>query len=432
MYVRLLFLVIIFSFLNPLYGQETENSVLAADLEFRPRSELRRGFRGLPAQDSEWAFLTSQRARLNLTYERPGFLAKTSLQDIRLWGEEDTRNARGWAQFFEMYVQPDLSDTWSVRVGRQMVNYDNERLFARNNWRQAGGQHDAVRFMHRRDRFEMDFIGAFNQSENRSFGTAYTPDFEFYKVLLAHFLTTDLSDQVALTLINFGDGYQDSVDQSGTYFKWTHGGRLRYTQHNIMLTGAAYYQHGKVATGADHNAYYLEAEGEWQPTQRYRLRLGVQMLSGDADPTDKESRGFLAQYGAFHRHNGQLDFTERLVRTPQNPGLQNPYLVQDFWFGEKYQFSWENHLLATEAQRTKRAGEADVPLDKLYAWENDFHFFYQANAYTRIELAYMFLISGETVAFLPIGAGGDPGEWSQFAYLQVTWTPELFRWSPGK
>ncbi len=44
----------------------------------------------------------------------------------------------------------------------------------------------------------------------------------------------------------------------------------------------------------------------------------------------------------------------------------------------------------------------------------------------------MFLISGETVGFLPIGAGGDPDELSQFAYLQVTWTPELFRWSPEK
>jgi len=432
MYVRFLFFFFIGLIGTPIFGQNSESTEFSADLEFRPRTELRRGFRGLPAEDSEWAFLTTHRARINLDYERPGFLVHTALQDVRLWGQEDTRNARGWAQFFEAYVQPDFSETWSVRVGRQMITYDNERLFARNNWRQAGGQHDAVRFMHRRDGFEMDFIGAFNQSQSRRFGTAYAPDFDFYKVLLAHFLTVDLSEEVELTLINFGDGYQEPVNQDDTFFKWTNGGRLRYTQSNFMLTGAAYYQHGKVATGADHNAYYLEAEGEWQPTDRYRLKLGVQILSGDANPNDNESRGFLTQYAAFHRHNGQLDFTERLVRTRQNEGVQNPYFVQDFWFGEKCQFSWENHLLATEAQLTIQSGGTELELDKLYAWENDFRFFYQANEYTRIELAYMLLISGDTVGFLPIGAGGDPDELSQFAYVQVTWTPELFRWSPDK
>ena len=349
-----------------------------------------------------------------------------------MWGEEDTRSARGWAQFFEMYVQPDLSDTWSVRVGRQMITYDNERLFARNNWRQAGGQHDAVRFMHRRDGFEMDFISAFNQSQSRSFGTAYTPDFDFYKVLLAHFLTTDLSEHVELTLINFGDAYQEMGGQSDTHFKWTNGGRLRFRKNDFMLTGAAYYQHGHLATGAVHRAHYWEVEGLWQPSEHYRVRLGMEKLSGDNDPGDRVSKGFLAQYGAFHQHNGRIDFTERLVRTRQNEGLQNPYLIQDFWLGEKMQLSWENHLLATDAQLTNRVDDTGKKASKLYGWENDFRLFYQANEYTRIELAYMFLISGETVGFLPVGAQGDPSELSQFAYIQISWTPKLFRWSPDE
>ncbi len=367
MYTRLLPVIFLLLVLHTLHGQETDTSALAVDLEFRPRTELRRGFRGLTAGDSEWAFLTSHRARLNLHYQRPGLIVHSTLQDIRLWGEEDTRNAKGWAQFFEMFVEPDLSDTWSVRVGRQMISYDNERFFARNDWRQAGGQHDAVRFMHRREGFQMDFIGAFNQSQSRRFGTAYTPDFDFYKVLLAHFLKADLSDQFELTLINFGDGYQDPTGQSATNFKWTNGGRLRYTRNNLMITGAAYYQHGKLATGVDHQAYYLEAEGQWRPTDRYRVRLGVEILSGDDDPADDESTGFLAQYGAFHGHNGRMDFTERLVRTRQNEGVQNPYLIQDFWLGGKWQLSWENHLLATQAQLAVQSGGAEVPLDKLYA-----------------------------------------------------------------
>lgn len=432
MYIRILSLFIGCLLPSFLTGQIPESTLLSANLEYRPQTELRRGFRGLPAVDSEWAFLTSHRARLNLTYQRPGLLVHTTIQDIRLWGEENTRNARGWAQFFEMYVQPELSDHWSIRVGRQMITYDNERLFARNNWRQAGGQHDAVRLMHRREGFEMDLIGAFNQSENRRFGTIYDPDFDFYKVLLAHFLNVDLSATVNLTLINFGDGYQDMIDQSGTYFKWTNGGRLSYHQEKLFLTVAGYYQHGRISTGSNHQAYYLEGEGKWKPNQHYQLRFGMQLFSGDDNPDDEVSRGFLAQYGAFHQHNGRIDFTHRLVRTHQNEGLQNPYFIQDLWFGEKFRFSWENHLLATEASLTTLQDGVNVQLEKLYAWENDFRLFLYPNEYTEIELAYMVLVSGDTVGFLPIGTSGDPNELSQFAYLQVTWTPELFRWSPEK
>ncbi|MGY6647367.1 alginate export family protein [Wenyingzhuangia sp. IMCC45574] len=421
--------IAILSFLNITKAQNfssiiDKNSSFDMGLEYRPRTEYRRGYRSIPSNDDDGAFVTSHRARINMDFNLNNkFKFHTTLQDIRIWGDTDTRDANGKAQFYEFYVEPKISEEISVRVGRQRIKYDDQRLFAENNWRQAGGQHDAVRFIYNNNKnLDSDLILAYNQDNAQEFGTNYEIDWDFYRGMITHFLHYNINQSFSLTTINVADEYTDPTtnDKKG-YWKHTNGGRITYKKDAIDFTFSGYYQWGKIENGKQHNAYYLQPEIAVNVSNNYALKLGAQVLSGDGNSTDEKSTAFLAQYGAFHRHNGGMDFTQRTVRTNEHEGIFNPYLFQDIQLNNKLKLNWQSHLLgATTTLEVDTKKES-----RIYGWENDIRLFYQPNSYTKIEFAYLFLTPNESMKVLPTGENGNTDQLAQFAYVSVNWTPKL-------
>ncbi len=408
---------------------EADKETLSISLEFRPRAELRHGYQQLPNDTTQAAFFISHRGRLNLDYRRKRFLFHTTIQDIRVWGEEDPRSERGWLQTYEFYVQPSLTDHLSVRIGRQRVQFDDERLFSENDWRQTGNKHDGVRFIFERPKFETHLLGAFDQTEERIFGTTYYPGFDNYKVLVVDYLKYKLSEKVTLSSINYTDGYQSLTNPHETDFKVTNGGRVAYSGPVVYLTFAGYYQWGRIPTGESISAFYLEPEASLTVSKAYTARLGAQVFSGDNNPTDAVSHAFVAQHGSIHRFNGRMDYTNRTVRTYNHEGIVNPYLIQDYKFSKKYTLSWESHLLATQKDLRETEVGTGKALSHVWGFENDFRLRYRPNSFTDVELAYMFMLPGKTLEYLRQGRGGNSQLVPQFTYLQLTFTPELFSWS---
>ncbi|MDO6803243.1 alginate export family protein [Wenyingzhuangia sp. 1_MG-2023] len=402
-------------------------SDLDIDMEYRPRTEYRRGYRTLPNNESDAAFFTSHRARINVNYSyNDQFLIHTTLQDIRIWGDTDTRDANGKAQFYEFYVEPKITDKLSVRVGRQRIKYDNQRLFAENNWRQAGGQHDAVRFMYRNDKLEADLITAYNQNDTSEFGTDYDVDWDFYRGMVSNFVKYQATDKLTFTSINIADEYTDPTSENTKgHWKFTNGGRLEFQNNDLTFNLASYYQWGHIENGKQHNAYYLEPEIKWDANSIYTLRIGAQIFSGDKNSNDNKSNAFLTQYGAFHRHNGGMDYTQKTVRTYEHEGILNPYIFQDISLNNKLRLNWQSHLFGATTPLTKVENGATEDLNRIYAWENDFRFFYQPNHYTTLEMAYLFLIPDESMSVIPTGKDGNTSQIAQFAYISINWTPKI-------
>ena len=95
-----------------------------------------------------------------------------SLQDIRLWEQEDINTIA--IGVFETYGSFKIKDNLKIIVGRQGIELDNGRLFSRGNWSQRSCAHHGVRLTFQQNNFNSDFIFLYNQNTPSIFGTYYS------------------------------------------------------------------------------------------------------------------------------------------------------------------------------------------------------------------------------------------------------------------
>lgn len=160
--------------------------------QLRTRTEWRNGYGTLETVGSKAAFLTSQRARLNFSYRSSRVIFQTSLQDVRVWGADASTisSADGsrlgvheaWAEIIlansaDSSFTPSAVQYFSVRIGRQELVYDDQRLLGNLDWLQQGRRHDAIVFRLQHKGWQADLGAAFNQNTDafNYNGTYYTP-----------------------------------------------------------------------------------------------------------------------------------------------------------------------------------------------------------------------------------------------------------------
>jgi hypothetical protein len=399
-----------------------------ADLELRPRTELRNGFRQLRADTTRAAFGTSQRSRLSLAFKRERFTAVFSIQDVRIWGAADPRSTAGSVQLFEAYAEPYITKNFSIRVGKQRIMYDNQRLFAQNDWRQNAGTHDALNFRYYKTRFETELVFAFNQSNDLLFFTPYTPvGFNYYKTLGVNYLKyKTLNGNWALTTINYFEGFQipGAKNTEKQSFRYTDGGRLEFIGKKFYATFSGYIQHGKNQTGKRLTAFYIQPELKYN-LRKTEIRLGAEIKSGnDPSRTDKNytdtDHAFQYPYGVAHRFNGTMEyFASAYPGSKKDVGLINPYLFVEQKIGEKIAISLQNHLFFSQY------GSLDVnknPVDKYLGFETDFLFVYRPNNFTKLDYGFSTLLATASLEYI---SGGNHARTPFWSYVQITLTPNL-------
>ena len=150
--------------------------------EVRPRMEYLHGYSTLTEKDADPAGFVSQRTRINFNYANNRVKMYVSMQDVFLWGSQPqlfkTSNSlsvhQAWGQY---YLTPSLS----LKLGRQELSYDDERIFGSSNWDQQGRSHDAA-LLRYDGLLRIDIGAAFNQNERHLSGTYY--NLHNYKVTL--------------------------------------------------------------------------------------------------------------------------------------------------------------------------------------------------------------------------------------------------------
>ena len=170
----------------------TAQAQLTLTGQVRTRTEYRDGAGTLLLKTNSPALFTSQRSRLAFNYKINHIIFQTSLQDVRVWGQDASTlsNADGnklslheaWAEI-ALANKKDTSfkhsavDYFAVKIGRQELLYDDSRLIGNTDWVQQARRHDAVVFKLLNKGWQVDAGFAFNQNTDafNYNGTYYTP-----------------------------------------------------------------------------------------------------------------------------------------------------------------------------------------------------------------------------------------------------------------
>jgi hypothetical protein len=284
------------------------------DGEFRPRTEYRHGYGSIIPDAADAGFATSTRARLNAGYSTEAYKFYISLQDVMVWGENrqllpyDQNNSFA---IFEAWAEINLGEGFSTKLGRQMITYDDQRLFGGVDWTQQARNHDAAIVKYNKGKFMLDLGLAFNQDFSNpagfvNTGTAYnTTGFFSYKTMQFLYLKQAWdSFSASLTLLNNGFQKFDTFNNpDGVNSAQTLGTHLDYKKGSFGVAANAFLQTGDQVN----SAYLLGLDFSYKASPKVVLGAGLEIISGN-DATTTKNEAFFPLYGTNHKFNGYMDY----------------------------------------------------------------------------------------------------------------------------
>lgn len=425
--------------------------------QIRTRAEFRNG-QGTPlAEDAIPAFFTSQRSRFNVGYTGHRFKVFTSLQDVRVWGQEAstvnriTTDTYDGLMLHEAWAEISLVDTgrvvknFNLKIGRQELVYDDVRLLGNLDWLQQARRHDAalLKFEHRGWTAHAGL--AFNQNGERKSGTIYngvptgypagtSGMASHYKSLQLVYVARKLPFGTASILAlkddfsRFSFAVSDTVRTSPIYSdivwsRFTAGANLfGTTGRKITFALSAYYQGGAYREGTELNEYLLSASLRYAATSRLSVEPGVDITSGNngSDPSKRFKR-FDPLYGTPHKFWGYMDYF--YVADPfGSNGLVNYYVKTKLKARDDLMLTADVHRFVLPEAITTESGE---DLQKTLGTEIDLVMNYGMTKAITLEGGFSAIFSTPTMTSSKVKNVNAAKDISTWAYLMISIRPEV-------
>lgn len=246
----------------------------------------------------------TQRARLGVTLAHTNGLGVTlRFQDVRLWGEEfhtlDDASANGF-DVHEAFATLPVLEGLTLKLGRQEINSDNQRMIGAVGWTQRARSLDGARLSFVRDKLELDAFFALvaeqDQDPDGNVPDGRGPDTTVSGLHAS--MDPAKGHNVALAFYNASN--TDSRAYRNSVGVITKGGVSAFT-----YTGEFYYQFGRLG---DESVGALLAAG----SAGYRLEVPTrptatvwfEYLSGDGTPQGT----FDTLFATNHKFYGEMDF----------------------------------------------------------------------------------------------------------------------------
>lgn len=433
---------------------------LSVSAQVRTRTEYRNGQGNPTFEDAEPAIFTSQRSRLNIGYAGYRFKIYTSLQDVRVWGQDQssinrfTLDANDGLMLHEAWAELSLVDTgkviknFTVKIGRQELVYDDVRLLGNLDWLQQARRHDAIVFKFDHKGWTAHLGGAFNQNREQKAGAIFNPIptagtypastngiGAMYKSMQFLYVGRKLHFGNASFLL-FKDDFNEyrptptpanpaAVQyKSGVWSRYTTGVNLFGTvARKITFALSAFSQTGRYRDGTQLNEYLLSASGLYQAGRKFQFGPGVDVTSGDGKTPNKR---FDPLYGTPHKFWGYMDYFYVADGFGAANGLVNPYLKGRFKAKDNLTLSLDVHQFILPEGVKDADGKA---MDKKLGTEIDFVMTYNMTKAVTIEGGYSYMKSTATMtapSVKPAAAGTKPDHSSTWAYLMINIKPAEF------
>jgi len=412
------------------FGQFTING------EFRTRGEARHGFGKLPVADSEAAFFISQRSRITFGFTNDQFKSKLTLQNINVWGDDNIYNSTGsfgstkGVDVYESWIEMKTSQSSSVRIGRQELTYDDQRIISTRDWVQSGLTYDALVFKKQMSSWRFDLGLSLNNRSENNFGNDFHTDKNRIKTLnFAHF-DKKLTEKLKITLIALGAGYQKEGTTSTIYMTGTYGSNLYYDFGNIALSPRFYYQNGKNKKGQEISAYFAGVDMSVSASEKLTITGGVDYFSGhDASITDPgynaKDHTFDIMYGARYKFYGNMNHFVFSGEPMDDGGLSDLYLKFKYTLGAKGTLLLDYHffrLTSNYADPTFTSGFK--ALNKNLGSEVDIVYSHELFKGATIRTGFSFLIPSESLEILK-GVGAGNSTHTYWGWIMLTIKPNF-------
>lgn len=320
---------------------------LSVNGQLRTRTEFRNG-QGAPlSKGLKPAMFTSQRSRLNLLFNSYRLKMNVTLQDVRVWGQDaslinrTTTADNNGVMLHEAWAEILLTDTalkqksLNLKIGRQELVYDDQRLLGNLDWLQQGRRHDAAVLKFEQNNWMVHLGGGFNQNKEKSAGTIYdnTPAGNYtastngapmYKSMEFLYAGRKIG-KGKLSFLFFSDQFNpyrmDSVGSgvaktftTGTWTRATTGLFFTNSFGKLDITASAYHQFGKNGAGNKINGQLYSLSGFYTP-RKLGIGAGADITTARFDPL----------YGTPHKFWGLMDYF--YVASPfGNHGLADYYI----------------------------------------------------------------------------------------------------------
>lgn len=326
-------------------AQDEKIEELKLNIQLRPRAEMRNGLFTPILNGQKPAVFVAQRSRVGFTYSKNQKLKiGLSAQVVNTWGNDPqvqlTANNislyEAWGQF---YFTPE----WNIKLGRQVLSYDDERILGALDWNHAGRKHDAVLMGFEKNKFKANLGAAYNQNSEKITGTFYDNSLsQPYKAMEFLWLKYNISDAVVFSFLGMNLDFQDRIDSSISHLQ-TIGGNIFYKKEKLKVTGAYYFQAGnkpvKDLQAVKTNAWMSAIKIDYIFDKKFNTVAGSDYLRGrDMNSTSTNISYFNPLYGTHHKFYGFMDYFY-VSSAHKNVGLWDSYL--NFNFNPTEKFAWQ-------------------------------------------------------------------------------------------
>jgi len=251
--------------------------------------------------------IITQRTRLQFDYSNTANRIKTrlTLQDVRTWGSTEQLTLVDKNSFmpFEAWVEIFLTKKLSLKPGRQVLAYDDERILGKNDFMQQSRSHDIMVIKYS-GKFNLHAGAAYNNNTSpiQLFKLSYTEN-NYKTMQYVHF--NKKTDMLKISLLAMNSGLELSPDTM--VYNQTMGFNSKIKLSNsFKLKTIFYYQIGKDQKYRNLSAYNAKVALEYIPIpKRLSLELGFDVYSGNkADTPADENHSFSFFYGSVFKNVG--------------------------------------------------------------------------------------------------------------------------------
>lgn len=309
----------------------------------------------------------------------------------------------------------------TLKAGRQVLSYGDERLVGSFDWNNVGRTFDAAKLSYTGSNWSLDAFGAsvvnvYADDLNESDLTNGTGRDQFFGGL---YFTTKALEVQTTDLYAFYLG-EDSVEGNtgfvtlGTRFKST-AGKLHGFDYDFEGTVQSGDLKGKDLTAAAVHAGtgYTFANAPWKP----RLGIEYNFASGDGDPSDGDAETFQNLFPTNHKFYGYADFfswqnihnpaVQLKVSPAKTLTLQADYHL--FWLAE----TADGWYRANGVTKVRPAPKGSSP-DSYAGSELDFTVTWKPCKNLALQAGYSHFFTGD------YAKASGPADDADFVYAQMT------------